>query len=270
MFRISLIVCVSLIFGVTAKSLNKLTDEAFQEAVVSIDEKGKMSWKVEVEPPEEMDEIQYKIDPSMKIWKSMKNQDKQPLQVKEDLDELHHPSMADLLQVQIQNLDPAAAIQAERFQGGADLKYSEEAEKDKDDIDHPVFSEVASEEPEQDRDEIYHKAREQLDVYLAPLVAEYKVGAEVRGALYEPEKDDNDLYHHNDQPVMEPRRRELKGDSEVRVHLQPEEDMDDLYHQDFFMPVHYHDDTEAAAPVDLPSQMKYSEPEVDLDDFYHQ
>ncbi|XP_044070641.1 uncharacterized protein si:ch211-217g15.3 [Siniperca chuatsi] len=274
MFRFSLIVCVSLIFGITAKPYkpwSKFTDEAFKDTVMSIDDNGKMSWGVEVEPPEDMDETHYDIDPRMMIWKSMagSGKDKQPLKAEEDLDELYHPSMADLLNVQIHNLDalPAADIQAEPSQEDANSKYNQEPEEDKDDIDHSVFSKVASEEPEQDWDKVYHKAREELDVYLAPLVAGYKAGAEVRVAHSEPEKDEDELYHRHDRhsPVqMEPLKRE------VRVHLQPEEDMDDLYHNDLLKPIPYQGDTKAAAPVDLPSQRKHSEPEEDLDDLYHQ
>lgn len=242
----------------------------------SIDDKGKMSWGMEVEPPEDMDETHYQIDPRMKIWKSMagSGQDKQPLKAEEDLDERNHPSMADLLRVQIQNLHAihAADIQAEPSQEHANMKYNQEPE-DKDDIDHPVFSQVASEEPEQDSDEVYHKAMEELGGYLAPLLPEYKAGAEVRVVQSEPEKDEDELYHRDDQrsPVqMEPLRREVRGGDELRVHLEPEEDMDDLYHQDLPQPVLYRDDTKAAAPVYVPSQRKYSEPEEDLDDLYHQ
>ncbi|XP_071336866.1 uncharacterized protein [Trachinotus anak] len=258
MFRVSLIICVSLIFGITAKPYkpwNKFTDEAFQDTVMSIDDKGKMSWGMEVEPPEDMDETHYNIDPSMMIWKSMtgKELDKQPPKAEEDLDELHHPSMADLLKVQIQNLEvfSAADIQAKRAQEEPNM--NQEPEEDRDDIDHPVFSKVA-EEPEQDKDE-------------------YKDGAEVRVAHSEPEKDEDDIYHHDDQPSpvqTEWLRREARGESEVRVHLQPEEDMDDLYHRDLLLPIPHQADAAAAAPVELPSQRKHSEPEEDLDDLYHQ
>ncbi|XP_049927753.1 uncharacterized protein si:ch211-217g15.3 [Epinephelus moara] len=276
MLRFSLVVCASLILGITAKPYKpwkKLTDEAFQDTVVSIDDKGRMSWGVEVEPPQDMDETDYDIDPSMMIWKSMAGTgwDKQPLKAEEDLDELHHPSMADLLKVQIQNLDtlPAADIQAQPWQEDADVKSNQEPEEDKDDIDHPGFSEVALNEPEQDWDEVYHKAREQLDGYLAPLRAEYKAEAESRISHSEPEKDEDALYHHDVQgsPVqMEPLRPEVVAESKARLHLQPEEDMDDVYHRDLpeLIPDH-----EAAAPVYLPSERKHSEPEEDLDHLYH-
>ncbi len=222
----------------------------------SIDENGKMSWGVEVEPPENMDETHYDIDPRMTIWMGS-GQDKQHLKAEDDLDHLYHPSVPDLLQVQMQNLDalPAADIQAESLREDANVKYNQ-----------------ASEEPEQDWDEVYHKARQELDRYLAPIVAGYKAGAEVRVAHSEPEEDTDALYHRDDQrsPVqMEPLRPEVRRDSEVRVHLQPEEDMDDLYHKDLPHPISYQEDTKAAAPVYMPSQRKYSEPEEDLDYLYH-
>lgn len=217
---------------------------------------------MEVEPPEDMDETQYDIDPSMMIWKSMTGQEKQPLKAEEDLDDLYHPSMDDLLKVQIQNREalPAADIQSQPSHEDANTEYNQVPEEDKDDIDHPVFSSVDSDEPEPDWDEIYHKMREELDVYLAPLVAD----REVRAVHTEPEK--VELYHH-DEPHSPEQMEQLRR--EVRVHLQPEEDMDDLYHADLQQSIPYQDDAEAAAPYDQSSQRRYSEPEEDLDDLYH-
>ncbi|XP_018543759.1 uncharacterized protein si:ch211-217g15.3 [Lates calcarifer] len=274
MFRVCLIVCVSLIFDITAKPYkpwNKLTDDTFQDTVMSIDDKGKMSWGMEVEPPEDTDETHYDIDPHMMIWKSMTGGE-QPLKAEVDLDELHHPSVADILKVQIQNMDVLPAdIPAEPVKEDAGVKYNE-PEEDRDDIDHPVFSEVSPEEPEQDWDEVYRKAREELDEYLVPLIAKYQADTEIRVAHSEPEKDEDGLYHHDDQPSpvqMEPLRREVTGESEVRVHLQPEEDMDDLYHRDPLQPIPYQDHADPAVPVDLLSQRRHSEPEEDLDHLYH-
>lgn len=241
----------------------------------SIDDKGKMSLRVEVEPPEDMDETDYDIDPSMMIWKSMTGggRDKQPLKAEEDLDELYHPSMADLLKVQIQNMDTHRVADIDD-PWEEEAKLKEEPEEDRDDVDHPGFSEVAPNEPEPDWDEVYHKAREELDGYLAPLVAEYKDAEEVRVSYSEPEEDEDELYHHDDQgsPVqLEPLSREVLAASEVRVHLEPEEDMDDMYHKDPLKELtYYQDDAKPAAPVYVPSQRKYSEPEEDLDDIYHQ
>ncbi|XP_035028950.1 uncharacterized protein si:ch211-217g15.3 [Hippoglossus stenolepis] len=238
MFRFSLLVCVSLILGITAKPYkpgNKLTDAAFQDTVMSMDDKGKMSWGVEVEPPEDLDETDYDIDPRMKIWKSMAGRER-PLQAEEDLDELHH-----LLKDQIPNQDVLPV---------ADMSY-DEPEEDRDDIDHPVFREVASQEAEQ---------------------VESKAGVWTHVAHSEPEEDKDDLYHRDDQRWlvhMEPLRLDVMGGRQVRLHLQPEEDMDDLYHKDHQQPALYQDAAESDAPVDLPYQRKHSEPEEDLDDLYH-
>lgn len=216
-----------------------------------------MSWRVEVEPPEDIAETPYDIDPNMIIWKSMTGLDK---------DELHHPSVADLLKAQIQNLDilPAADIQAEPLLEV--MKSYQEAEEDRDHIDHPVFSKVASEELEQDWEE-YQKANDQLDRYLAPLKAGYSAVAHS-----EPEKDEGGLYHRDNQDNLQPAppvQMELLR-SEVRVHFQPEEDMDGLYHKDVPELIRYQDDAKVDAPVYLTSQRKHTEPEEDLDGLYHQ
>lgn len=195
-----------------------------------------MSWGEKVEAPEDMDETSYDIDPRMMIWKSMKGsgQDKQHLKAEEDLDELYHPSMPDLLKVQIQNVGapPAADGQREPLQEDTSVKYYQKPEEDRDDIDHPVFSKMASEEPKQDQDEIYSKAMKELN--------EHQLGLEAR------------------------------GEGKVRLHLQPEEDRDHLYHKDVPLRTPYQGDTEAAAAVEAPFQRVYSEPEEDLDHLYHQ
>lgn len=235
-----------------------------------MDDTGKMSWGVEVEPPEDMDTTDYNIDPRMRIWKSMtgERQDKETVKAEEDLDDLNHPSMAELLKVQIQNLAafPGAEDQVDPWQEDADMKNHQFPEEDRDDIYHPVFSAVDSEEPEQD--DIY-QAREELGGNLDPVLAD-KAAAEVPVAHSKPEWDEDELYHQDvrSSPVgTELMAREVKADSEVRVHLQPEEDLDDMHHKDFLQPVLYHVDPEAA--VDVPSHRTYSEPEEDLDDLYH-
>ncbi|XP_029376247.1 uncharacterized protein LOC115055016 [Echeneis naucrates] len=253
MFRISLIVCASLIFGITAKPYkpwNKLKGDALQDTVMSIDDGGKMSWSVEVEPPEDMDETHYDVDPRMMIGKSMTgSQRAKPLKAEEDLDERHHPSLAELPNIENMEVLSAADMQSE---------YNEEPEGDRDDIDHPVFSEEA--QLGQDWEKVDNKVREQLNIYLIPLIAE-------------PERDEDDLYHRDEQlsPVQtELLRPEVRREHEVRVHLQPEDDMDDLYHQDLLLPIPYQGDTEVVVPVDFPSQKQHSEPEEDLDDLFHQ
>nr|XP_040033740.1 uncharacterized protein si:ch211-217g15.3 [Gasterosteus aculeatus aculeatus] len=277
MFRF-LSFCV-LILGISAKPYkpwNQLTDEEFQHTVMSLKE-GRMSLGVEVEPPEDMDETHYEIDPRMRIWKSMtaSGEDKKPLKEEEDLDKLHHPLMAHLLNVHKQNLEalPAADIQAEPWQEVSHVKNHQEPEKEKDDMEDSGFSKVASDEPEQDWDEVYRQAREELDVYLAPLIAGHNAGKEVRVARTEPEKDEDGLHRRDDQGSpgqMELVRQEVRGESGVRIHLHPEEDMDDLYHKDPSEVTGHQEDTEAVAPVYFPSQRRYTEPEEDLDHLYHQ
>ncbi|XP_037322338.1 uncharacterized protein si:ch211-217g15.3 [Pungitius pungitius] len=254
MFRFSLTVCVCLILGISAKPYkpwNELTDGEFQHTVMSLKE-GRM----EVEPPEDMDETHYEIDPHMMIWKDTK-----PLKDDEDLDKLYHPLMADLLNRHKENLEAlsAADIQAEPWQEVTHLKNHQELEKAKDDI--------------KDWDEVYRQARKELDVYLAPLIAGHNAGEEVRVAQPEPEKNEYGLRHRDNQGLpgqMELVRQEVEGGSEVRVHLHPEEDMDSLYHEDLSKVTGHQEDTEAVAPVNFPSQRRYSQPEEDLDHLYHQ
>ncbi|KAM7385658.1 hypothetical protein PAMP_001731 [Pampus punctatissimus] len=183
---------------------------------MSVDATGKVSWEVEVEPPEDMDETLYNIDPNMMIWKSMtgSGQQKQHLKAEEDLDELHHPSVTDLLK--LQNLDSAADIQSEPLQEDANTQYNPVPEKDKDDIDHPDFSNVASDETEQDRK------------------AKYELQLEARVHL-QPEEDRDD-FHHADpqQPIAFQHHVEAAAPadwSSERKHSKPEEDRDGLYHR---------------------------------------
>ncbi|KAM6997342.1 uncharacterized protein LKV04_006069 [Tautogolabrus adspersus] len=230
MFRFSLIVSVSLIICITAKPLkpwNKFTDEAFQHSVMSVNKDGKMSWGMEVEPPENMDETDYDVNPSMQIWKSMTGggEVKQHLKAEEDLDELHHPSMADLLRVQMQNMETLPADIPAQFM---------QVEEDKDDVHHPDF-EVLPAEPEQDWDAVYNKAWEEVGGYLAPLLAKNQAGAELPALYSEPEEDMDDLYHKDFlQPV--PYQDEAPAAARVDLpfqgkHSEPEEDLDDIYHQ---------------------------------------
>ncbi|KAF7652546.1 hypothetical protein LDENG_00094950 [Lucifuga dentata] len=260
MFRLFLI--VALTCGIIAKPSKPWnTDAAVQDTVVSIDAKGKMSWGVEVEPPQDMDEGDYDIDPRMIVWKSMTGgQDGKHLMAEKDLDKLYHPSMLDLQKLNI----PATDIHSGLLQEDTNARY-DEPEKDMDDIAHP-FSIMSPEDPKQDWDEI----REVMARYLAPLVAKTNTGTEIHKAQMEPEEDEDDLYHEDSHSPEQ--MEQVAGEvREVRVHLQPEEDMDDLYHADHHLqPILYHDESDAATPVDGPFHRKYDEPEEDQDDLYHQ
>ncbi|KAG8000079.1 hypothetical protein GBF38_002222 [Nibea albiflora] len=271
-----------------------------------MDDKGKMSWGVEVEPPEDMDESDLVIDPRMKIWKNMMSSGQNKLlKAGEDSDKQFQPSMTDLIKFQLQNQGVSAVLsaandQAEPSQKDDSLKLTEDSEKllrtsvsdllktrlqnqgvsaflsaadvhaepsqkdgslkltedsdkllhwssprrkmptwksyqepeeDRDDIDHPAFSDSLK-EPEQDWEKV-------VAGYLSPLVAQYKDGAKVHAVQSEPEMDEDELYHRDNQPVqMEPLGHEVVGES-------------------------------AAARVEEPFQRKYDEPEEDLDDLYH-
>lgn len=212
---------------------------------------GKISSGVEVEPPEDMHATDYKIDPSMMMWKSMAESGggKQALEPEEDLDDLHHPSTADLFKRQVKKLGalPVDDSQEDPLKD-FNMKYYQEPEEDKDDLAHPVG-------------EDYYEAMEKVREYLSPLVAKYD-----DGIMY-----DGEVYYQDSQypPVQkEPLGREIMGAREVGVHFEPEEDMDDLFHKDApqFVPYQMHD--KAAAPADGPFQ-EYNEPEEDLDSLYH-
>lgn len=55
---------------------------------------------------------------------------------------------------------------------------------------------------------------------------------------------------------------------QARVHLEPEEDMNAVYHKEPVRPVFHQDNIRAAYPVNFPPQ-KHTEPEEDLDMIYH-
>lgn len=206
----------------------------------------------EVEPPEDMDKTDYDVDPSMMIWKNMMatGQEKPPLKAEEDVDELHHPSMADLLKVQLQN-SQAADIEMEPGNGNTE-EYHLIGEEEGD-VDYPVVSMLAAEEPEQDLDEMYHNARKELEGYLARLTAEYKS-----------EFIDEELEPGMDEPLSSMQMEPLTF--EGRYHLEPEEDMDDVYHADIKEPYL----NQGGAKADAPAAPEHSEPEEDLDDLHHQ
>lgn len=145
------------------------------------------------------------------------------------------------------------------------------AEEDKQKVDvDPVWSEVDSKEPEQDWDEVYHKHRQELLQYLAPLSADYSADAVVRSIYSEPQKGADEVYHGEKQysDVQTESEQKVGEDEAARVYLQPEEDKDALYHKDVQQLI-LQRAPKAAAPIDVPSPRRYSEPEEDLDDLYH-
>lgn len=225
-------------------------------------------WGVEVEPPEDMDKTEYIIDPRMKIWSGHKGNQAQ--EAEEDLDEVHHPSVADLLKAQSQNLNVVPAVEV--HEEAAPDTFKTQPEEDKDDIYHRDFSEGDPEEPENHWEEVYQQTREELAVYLAPLSAGHKAAEPVPGPYSVPEEDEDDVYHRDEQFLtlqMALLQREVAGEQKVKMYLQPEEDRDELYHKDPPQFIFYQDVVNDDAPVDLLSQRMYSEPEEDLDHLYH-
>lgn len=184
----------------------------------SIDDKGKLSWGVQVEPPEDMDGIQYEIDPRMRIWNNMKDNEegKDYLKPEEDLDEMYHPSTVEL-QDQIRMFGYNAKDKGDQY-------LPAEMEKVR------VYLQA-----EEDMDDLYHK--DPFKPVLQQGVAEAAAPAEwLSSERYtKPEEDLDDLYHKK---ILMPVRQQQVPEAPVgvpsqRKYTQPEEDLDGLYHQWF-------------------------------------
>ncbi|CAL1578061.1 unnamed protein product [Knipowitschia caucasica] len=247
MFRISVLLLFVLPIGIIAKPLkpwDEHSNDAVEKGWVSIDDKGMASWGVEVEPPEDMDETSFDIDPSMKIWKSVQSEQRNKYQMAEaDLDDMQHPSTENLLQAL-----SAADMQVK------DVTRTEET--------HDSRSELPRLEPEEDWDELYH-SEEDVRKYLAPLV----VGDD-GAAPSEPELDEEFLYHADVDSGMRlvPLEPEVMAENQGRLYLEPEEDMDDIYHRDVPEMTPFNSEVDS---VDGPMQ-KFTQPEEDLDAVYHE
>ncbi|XP_057703502.1 uncharacterized protein si:ch211-217g15.3 [Corythoichthys intestinalis] len=198
MFRIALF--VTLIIGIAAKPYkpwNKLSDHDIQDTVMSGDTKWKMPINVEVEPPEDMDETDFDIDPKMKIWEE---KEKQASVAEADRDDVHHPSVKNSpAEVEEQDLDAVYQkaraevvrylapltveykmklqhVQLEPEDNAAHVRRHLKPEVDMDDVYHPdVQSLIPSyqddndaasldwssdrhyDKPEEDLDHIYHR-----------------------------------------------------------------------------------------------------------------
>lgn len=107
-----------------------------------------------------------------------------------------------------------------------------------------------SEESEEDWDEF--RAREKLAEYLAPLAAKNSDDPKISGDVQ-----------------VEPLRSQMAAKTKGRMYLEPEEDMDDVYHKDPVIDASHQDDIRAAYRVNFPSKKKHTEPEEDLDGLYH-
>lgn len=257
MFRISVLICISLlVYGNSAKpykSWDKVAEYAVQETLMS--EKERVMFDLglkQVEAPEDMDITNNDIHPVMAIWKNMRGGggkrqkvEKEVVQgrystTEEDMDHLYHPSMeqtheADLARARSQPEDTFVrmAIQTEPLEED-NTKYYQEAGIDLDNISHLFSGQVDPRHPEEDWDELYHPEMKRGD-------GQYQVDVPHQGEL-------------------------AAVGAEVKGHSEPEEDRDDLYHGDLPVPVPGQDRQQSA---DRPSQRMYREPEEDLDDLYH-
>ncbi|XP_072293360.1 uncharacterized protein [Eucyclogobius newberryi] len=263
MLRTSVLLFFVLANGVTAKPLNpwdELANGADQNGWVSIDDKGMASWGVEVEPPEDMDETSFDIDPSMKIWKSVQSEQSNQYQMAEDdLDDLQHPSTENLLNVYVKNVQDALLADDMQVEDSPDNQETE----DRNDLEQSQFM-----EPEEDWDGVYHSEKD-VDKYLAPLVVGYEGEPVVRAVHSEPEKDEDDMYHADVDSGMllvqlEPA---VMAENQGRLYMEPEEDMDDIYHKDVPEMIPFNSEVDPAT-VDWPPK-KHTQPEEDLDVVYH-
>ncbi|XP_064788074.1 uncharacterized protein si:ch211-217g15.3 [Oncorhynchus masou masou] len=260
MFRISVLICISLlVYGNSAKpykSRDKVAESAVQETLISEKEVMFDLGLKQVEAPEDMDITNNDIHPVMPIWKNMeggggkrKKVEKEVVQgrystTEEDMDHLYHPSMeqthdADLARARSQPEDTfvGMAIQTEPLEEDI-TKYYQEAGIDLDNISHLFSGQVDPQHPEQDWDELYHPEMKRGD------------------GLYQ---------------VDVPHQGELSAvGAEVKGHSEPEEDRDDLYHGDRPVPVQVNGSgQDRQQSADRPSQRMYREPEEDLDYLHH-
>jgi len=259
-----------------------------------------ISWEVQVEPPQDMDVTGYDIDPRMAIWKSMSatGQDGHYQKPEEDNDELHHPSMADLIKTLLQKQDTFPVGDIQPVMEADDTWNHQEPERDTDDINHSFSVEEA--QNEQEWDEMYQSKMGEVVGYLAPPVAKNKPGTGVHAHTepeddtsyhQEPETDTDDINHslsveeaQNEQEwheMYQGKMEEVVGDlaplvaknkpgTGVHAHTEPEDDMDDLYQVvDALTPVEV-DFVPIGGEVRGENGVGlHLQPEEDMDDMHH-
>ncbi|KAK0137955.1 hypothetical protein N1851_025831 [Merluccius polli] len=250
----------------------------FQRLVYNMfrNEKGELDWGLQVEPQEDLDVTSYDIDPRMKIWQSVVETGPggKYQTAEEDLDELHHPSMVDVVPI---NQDISDAV--------PDKVVWNEAEEKVRRYLAPLAGNIGHSQPE-DMDDMYHGddllSAVQVDVP-APVGSDLMGQPQVRLHL-EPEEDMDDLFHADQRSdvqmdVPAPVGSDVREQMSVGLHSEPEEDMDDLYHRDQVLPVAPYqgpadtpDAVQLRGPLssDRATQRTGSEPEEDMDDLYHQ
>ncbi|CAL8357608.1 unnamed protein product [Boreogadus saida] len=276
MFGTSLIVCFSLLLhGVAAKPYKPSNELSIQDTIMA-EEK---HWDLQVAPPESLDMTSYDIDPSMKIWKRVDQSgpDGEYQMAEGDQAELHHPSMVEVVPLDQAEIHHPSMVEVVPLDQ-AEIHHPsmvEELPLDQAEIHPPsmveelpmnqavsdpdVLDTVEWDVPGQDEEEEQYEA---MRAYLAPLSGDIAgrrldpadrwtpvdvmTGSDVMsppGARLhsEPEEDFDDLYHA-DQPevvqveVQPPAGSDIREQTGVRLHLEPEEDLDDLYHQDQIVP----------------------------------
>ncbi|CAL8367394.1 unnamed protein product [Gadus morhua 'NCC'] len=301
MFGTSLIVCFSLLLhGVAAKPYKPLNELSIQDTIMA-EGREEQHWDLQVAPPESLDMTSYDIDPSMKIWKrvdqsgpdgeyQMAEGDQAELHhpsmvevvpldqaelhhpsmvevVPLDQAELHHPSMVEVVPLDQAELHPPSMVE-ELPMNQAEIyppSMVEAVPVNQDVSDPDVLDTVEWDVPGQDEEEEQYEA---MRAYLAPLSGDIAgrrldpeedtdhadgwtpvdvmTGSDVMsppGARLhsEPEEDFDDLYHADQPEVVEvevqpPAGSDIREQTAVRLHLEPEEDLDDLYHQDQIVP----------------------------------
>ncbi|KAI4874630.1 hypothetical protein NFI96_009031 [Prochilodus magdalenae] len=195
----------------------KHDDAALQDTRLSdaFNEKMTLGLK-EVEPPEQQDLTDTDIDPSMLIWKAVKQIRQQKYdKAEEDKDKLYHPPGAKLTagnEQPYRNIQPQFHVRARLYQ-----------------------------EPEQDVDHRYHAGPEKLVRVMLHNEKLVQIGAKDKGEAEEqsgrlthlsPEEDKDGLYHGHipSGSVLEAPVMQAFGNKPKMVYTEPEEDLDKFYH----------------------------------------
>lgn len=174
-----------------------------------------------MEPLKDQDVVQYEVDPLMNVWNSGSKSRlaKLILKPEEDLDDLHHPSVADLKR-QVGN---QYAFSPDHYQKEVEnifnMKNYAEPEKDVDDVAHPSHDQAMDEMVERLTDVLLLMSEKELSIDL------------------QPQEDMDDMFHDNN-PQAVPYLRHVEAAVPVDVpsqehydYSQPEVDLDHLFHK---------------------------------------
>nr|XP_055026591.1 uncharacterized protein si:ch211-217g15.3 [Misgurnus anguillicaudatus] len=213
MIRFSVLICLSvLLFSSSAKPYrprDKVLGKAIQDTMESDYFNGKiMLGMKEVEPLEDMDNTDYDIDPSMSIYKVVKDEVRQKYnRPEEDKDAIYHPFELKL---------PADSKQSGSFPQPHDqVRSYDKPEEDRDDLYHGVFDIIGDEQP-------------------MGVVKDAQVNRDnVRPMYLSPEEDKDHLYHPDLRGQQPDQHAPLNmyPIHHKKVHTEPEIDLDGVYHQ---------------------------------------